>query len=765
MSKIIILDEKTANQIAAGEVIERPASVVKEMVENAIDAGATVITVEIRNGGVSYIRVTDNGWGMEDDDVEIAFERHATSKIRRIEDLDGLATMGFRGEALASIAAVSHLEVKTKAADAQHGTLLRIEGGRVLEVGQTGCPDGTTFVVKNLFFNTPARYKFLKKDSTEAGYVTDTMERLALSHPEISFKLVVNGQVQHHTPGNNDLISVIYSIYGKDTARSVIPVNYYENGMEISGYIGRPEIARGTRNWQSIFINGRFIRSRVISSALEDAYKTILMQHKFPFCVLNLKASPETFDVNVHPQKLEVRFSNDSTIYSHVFHAIKNALSSTSLLREYEDPGTSSGYPKGNGGQAAPWGNGRQTGGAGSERGHSMASSGFEGQRQQGSGISSQLFPGMRAASDAGNWSGQQGAREENNRSGAQGTRIEGSVTGESSALDRRNRPGEQFERDGSDSSGAQAVSFGRDGFAIQAANEAEKADQGSISEGSGFKTRDGIEIVADHNRTTETVNAEKVGIPPYARLKEALEMPFSITRNQHPIHGEPLPEPAAEASVQLTIGDMAADVSEGDALKIAAGAERLLQAEIVGQAFDTYIILQQGEDMLLIDQHAAHERIRYETLKDRLKRGEPVSQLLLEPVIINLSSLEMDFVRKKLADFERIGFELEEFGPATIMLRGVPDISEGFSQSDFHEVLDRWMQSSGETSGISDETLFLISCKGALKANKRLHKEEIIGLIQKLASMENPYTCVHGRPVIISLSKKELEKRFKRIV
>jgi DNA mismatch repair protein MutL len=745
MSKIIILDEKTANQIAAGEVIERPASVVKEMVENAIDAGATAITVEIRNGGVSYIRVTDNGSGMEGDDVEIAFERHATSKIRRIEDLDGLATMGFRGEALASIAAVSHLEVKTKTADAQHGTLLRIEGGRVVEVGQTGCPDGTTFVVKNLFFNTPARYKFLKKDSTEAGYVTDTMERLALSHPEISFKLVVNGQVQHHTPGNNDLISVIYSIYGKDTAKSLIPVQYYENGMAISGFIGRPEIARGTRNQQSIFINGRFIRSRVISSALEDAYKTILMQHKFPFCVLNLKASPETFDVNVHPQKLEVRFSNDSAIYSHIFHAVKNALTSTSLLREYEDPGAASELPRGSGGQAAPWENGRQSGGPGSGYGHSVmnaASSGFNSQKQQGLGVSSQLFPGMRAASDVGSRPGEQGARDENSRTWGQEVKENG------------NKSVDQVERIGVDGSGAQL-----------SREDGNRPEQEEWVEGDGFKTGDGIKAGADHTGAEMPVSTGNAGMTPHARLKEALELPFNVTRNQRPIHGEPLSEPVAETSVQISIGDMTADASESEALKVAAGAERLLQAEIVGQAFDTYIILQQGEDMLLIDQHAAHERIRYETLKDRLKRGEPVSQLLLEPVIINLSSLEMDFVRKKLTDFERIGFELEEFGPATIMLRGVPDISEGFSQADFHEVLDRWMQSPGETSGISDETLFLISCKGALKANKRLYKEEIIGLIQKLAAMENPYTCVHGRPVIISLSKKELEKRFKRIV
>ena len=337
MSKIVILDETTANQIAAGEVIERPASVVKEMVENSIDAGADVITVEIKNGGIAYIRVTDNGAGMEADDVEIAFERHATSKIRRIEDLGGLSTMGFRGEALASIVSVSHLEVTTKTEDAKNGIYMKFEGGRVAAVNQVGCPKGTSFIVRDLFYNTPARYKFLKKDSTEAGYVSDIIERLALAHPEISFKLIQNSQVQMHTPGNNDLQSVIYSIYGNEIAKKVVPVEYENEGIRTSGFTGLPEIARGSRNRQSFYINGRYIKSRMIASAIEDAYKTFLMQNKFPFCVLFIAAPPESFDVNVHPQKLEVRFSNEGAVYSSVYHAIKNALLNTSMFRSYEE--------------------------------------------------------------------------------------------------------------------------------------------------------------------------------------------------------------------------------------------------------------------------------------------------------------------------------------------------------------------------------------------------------------------------------------------
>ena len=338
MNKIVLLDEVTANQIAAGEVIERPASVVKELAENAIDAEATQITVEIRNGGISYIRITDNGAGIDGEDIEFAFERHATSKIRNIKDLDTLSTMGFRGEALASIASVSDVEVVSKTRDAQTGTKVQIKGGQVLTKTSIGSPDGTSFTVRDIFYNTPARYKFLKKDSTEAGYVSEVIIRLALANPDISFKYIQNNKLQLHTPGNNDLLSTIYSIFGKDTAKAVLPLNYENEGFKITGFIGKPEIARGNRNNQYMFLNGRYIKNPVITKSLEEAYKTILMQKKFPFAILLVETSPQNYDVNVHPQKLEVRFANDSSLFSTIYHGVKNAIIGGLEIRSFEKP-------------------------------------------------------------------------------------------------------------------------------------------------------------------------------------------------------------------------------------------------------------------------------------------------------------------------------------------------------------------------------------------------------------------------------------------
>jgi len=635
MGSIVILDENTANQIAAGEVIERPASVVKELVENSIDAGATAITVEIKNGGISYIRVTDNGCGMESDDVELAFERHATSKIRRIEDLDRLTTMGFRGEALASIAAVSRVEVRTKTASEQAGTLVALEGGKVISVSQTGCSTGTTIIVRDLFYNTPARYKFLKKDSAEAGYVSTMMVRLALAHPGISFKFVNNGQVQHHTPGNRDLISVIYSLFGSETAKAVLPVEHEESGIRISGFVGRPETARGNRNNQFFFINGRTIRNKALTAALEDAYKTLLMQNKFPFCVLHVKISPELYDVNVHPQKLEVRFSNESAVYMAVFHAVKGALSSASLIREVTSPEY-----------------------------EAQESAAFQAAPPEQVSLESQDKPAPKLPPPQ-----------------------------------RLQVPWEPSARTGA------------------------KADMVADSR---FEASEAAKPVPE------------LALPKPGQAQAPLKDLFGTGEPAEPI------EPVTERD---------------------RGAQVLREAEIIGQVFDTYIILQHGHTMYLVDQHAAHERIRYETLKKRISEGQSFSQVVMEPYIVKLSPEEYDFLFSRMADFEKAGFEIESFGPQTIIIRSVPDIPGGFALDDFHEILDRWMATAGEKSGISDEAIYMMSCKSAIKANRRMEKDEIKALIDQLLSTENPYTCVHGRPVIISISQRELEKRFKRII
>jgi DNA mismatch repair protein MutL len=664
MSKIVILDEKTANQIAAGEVIERPASVVKEMVENSIDAGASQITVEIRNGGISYIRITDNGSGMEDDDVEIAFERHATSKIRKIEDLDGLSTMGFRGEALASIASVSHLEVTTKTREAANGIILKMEGGRVISASQTGCPAGTTFIIRNLFYNTPARYKFLKKDTTEAGYVSDIMERLAMAHPEISFKFIANNQVQMHTPGNNDLLSVIYSIYGREIAKSVLSLNYENEGYALSGYVGRPEISRGTRGRQSIFINGRYIKSPVVTNALEEAYKTLLMQNKFPFCVLLINTSPEAFDVNVHPQKLEVRFSNESALYSTIYHGVKNALLGTSLIRNFQTEETAEPAEK------------TKTGISDSSRNIKVVPS-TEPEKME-------------------NTSGSGGLPKQSNLF-------------ESAYI---------------------------------------RSEQQAAASGLDSKIRDSLSDFQISRQTYNTYEAD---------------MPKSVQEPQPVIEHEPQPVIEQEPQPEIEhepLQESYVPVSKSESLR------QLSEASIVGQAFDTYIILQNGDNLFIIDQHAAHERIRYETLKLRLSKEESFSQVVMEPFIIRLSMKEFNFVMHRLDSFQKLGFDVEAFGPCTVILRSIPDFYDSsFTTGDFQDILDRWLQSNIQDNGISEETIYMMSCKGAIKANRTLSKEEINGLVESLCTMENPYTCVHGRPVIITLNKKEFEKKFKRIV
>ncbi len=589
--------------------------------------------MEIKNGGISYIRVTDNGNGIEKDDLEFAFERHATSKIRRIEDLDGLSTMGFRGEALASIASVSQLEVTSKTEEATTGTTLKMEGGRVIAVNQAGSPKGTSFIVRNLFYNTPARYKFLKKDTTEAGYISDIIQRLALANPGISFKFIQNNQTQLHTPGNHDLLSVIYSVFGKDIAKSVLPVKYETEGFILEGFIGKAEIARGNRNNQSVFLNGRYIRSKVITKALEDAYKTMLMQNKFPFCVLLLKCSPESYDVNVHPQKLEVRFANENSVYSTIYQGVKGTLLGEPEIREFE-PNTDETRIKYN--------------------------------------VPTNIVPRVFDV-------------------------IKKMPPKDDTPLPKQSTLFDSLP---------------------EKTNQTENQDY-NISDEISQKFEKRPQYYADSKTIEEGKVAQET-------------VPFEETK-----------QTTENASMQ-----------------------ELLNTSIVGQAFDTYILLQGGNNLYIIDQHAAHERIRYETIKLRRAKNESFSQIILEPIIIKLTANEYDFVMEKQTAFQSLGFEIEAFGSNTVIVRSIPDFFDSsFSISDFNEILDRWIQTGSTQSDISDEALYMISCKGALKANRTLSKEEIHGLVESLCAMENPYTCVHGRPVILTMEKKEFEKRFKRIV
>lgn len=600
MGNIIILDENTANKIAAGEVVERPASVIKELVENSIDAGAVSITVEIKNGGISMLKVTDNGCGMLEDDVEIAFERHATSKIRNADDLDKISSMGFRGEALASIAAVSSVQLVTRTPGSNQGTRIAVTGGRVVEVKPTGCPAGTAITVRDLFFNTPARFKFLKKDTTEAGYVSDIIGRIAIGNSHISFKLTSNGTTVLHTPGNSDQRSAIFSIYGREVSKAVNTIDYDDGRFKITGFAGKPEIARSSRTYQSIYINRRFIKSKTIGSAIDEAYNTFLMKNKYAFVVLNIELNPTLVDINVHPSKMEVKFSNEQDVFKAVYNAISNSL-------------------------------------------------------QQQSGIMN-VQPETKDTWDRGT----------------------GSLSHHKKEWDKEPVP---------------------------------------LSDHKGDYTQ---VIINTMGRESEDY------VP---RVSESKPEKYILPAQQD---------------------------------------KRLLrEAKFIGQVFSTYILLQQDDDLILVDQHAAHERIMYEEMKTRYERNEPISQFLISPVSIELTFQELDYLKEHSSFFNRLGFEYEDFGTNSVILRAVPTEKETCSIRElFMEVLDFLMKNGRNKSSMpAEETLYMMACKAAVKANNVLQEPEVRILLDRLSIVENPYTCPHGRPSAIKLRKYELEKMFKRIV
>lgn len=682
MGKIIILDENTANKIAAGEVIEKPASVIKELVENSIDAGADNISVEIRNGGISFIRVTDNGSGLEEDDVELAFERHATSKIRRADDLESIKSMGFRGEALASIAAVSDVQLTTRVRDAVQGVSIEVRGGGLVGIKPAGCPVGTTITVRELFFNTPARYKFLKKDTTEAAYVADIMSRIALGYPDISFRLTSNGSAVLHTPGNGDLKSVIFSIYGADTAKRLLRVEYKDERVKIDGYVGSAETARSNRNQQLFYINGRTIRSKTITSALDAAYQTFLMKNKYAFAVLDIRINPASVDVNVHPSKMEVKFSNEQDIYRAVYHAVNGALLSQSSVRTLPSSGT--------------WA------GGGYEMSGQQARSGSAGK------AAFRLNEDMKA-------------RPAYQQQDFEWVRKE---------LDRKR---------------AEAVS---DTGAGQAA--AEVTDAAAKTPDAAVKTQDSAARAQDSTEKAPAIyeeNGNAVNTLVAERGPEDMNTPV----DKHT-------EIADGAENTLKSGKTPGKVELADIFS---------NIRIVGQIFTTYIILEGPDELYLLDQHAAHERIRYEELRKKYTGNTPFSQMLLSVMTVEMSAAEYQFAISETQFFARLGFTYESFGTNVLLLRSVPFTADGVNISElFLDILDFVMSGSGQDKSlIADEALYRMACRSAVKANKKLDTKEIEALLSELSNIENPFTCPHGRPAILRLRRYELEKLFKRIV
>ena len=633
MRKIAVLDQNTIDKIAAGEVVERPASVVKELVENAIDAGATAITVEIKEGGISFIRVTDNGEGITKEQVPLAFLRHATSKITQADDLLQITSLGFRGEALSSISAVSQMEIITKTPEALMGIRYIIEGGQEKTLEDVGAPNGTTMLVRNLFFNTPARKKFLKTAMTEAGYVSSYMEQLALSHHNISFKYMVNGQLRLHTSGNANLKDVIYGIYGRDITRELLPVHYEVSGICISGFIGKPTIARGNRNFENYYINGRYVKSKLLMKAIEEAYKPYMMQHKYPFVCLQYDIHGEDVDVNVHPTKMEVRFQNQSAIYNATYDVIVDTLSGKEMIPEVS--------------------------------------------------LQSQKTEAVNKA-------------------------------------EKKAVP-EPFE-------------------------------QNRILEEKAVYEPVGLRPAAVETRK----QAEPVKQPESVKQPELVKQPEPVKRPQPLKQTEPVKQVQASQVQQLELFD-----------NKLLSKEARIHHRIIGQLFDTYWLVEYDNKFYIIDQHAAHEKVLYERFLKEFANREILSQMISPPALVSLNLQESNLLKAHIETFRQFGFEISEFGGKEYSIHAVPANIYGISVQEFFiQILDSLEQEyTLKTPDILAERIATAACKAAVKGNNRLSVKEADALIDELLSLENPYNCPHGRPTIISMTKYELEKKFKRIV
>lgn len=679
MSKIQVLDQVTIDKIAAGEVVERPASVVKELVENAIDAKAAAVTVEIKEGGISFMRIADNGCGIDREDVAGAFLRHSTSKIRNAEDLEHISSLGFRGEALSSIAAVSQVELITKTPEDSFGTRYRISGGKEEGMEEIGAPDGTTFLVRQLFYNVPARRKFLKTAMTEAGHVNDLMTRMALSHPHISFQFINNGQSKLHTSGNGNLRDVIYHIYGRDIAANLLKVDYEKNGIRMTGYIGAPLISRGNRNFESYFINGRYVKSSIIYKAIEDAYKDFTMQHKYPFTVLHIEVVGEEVDVNVHPTKMEVRFHNQQLVYNSIYEAIDRALHEKELI-----PEVSIDVPK-------------------------VPSQPKEEPKQQ---EKPQEQPKRQVR-----------LQEESKHQVTPREESKHQVTPQEEPKKKAPLPvtpkGASDERD-------------IDYFMEQ------------------MKKR--VMSYHQQNSSAEVKGKSEIFKPQIQadRVKEAA-ISYQAEKKEAPV------ETKSEKPEQLTLFD-------GKLLD----KEEKADYTLIGQVFDTYWLVEFDNSLYIIDQHAAHERVLYEKTLREMKTREFTSQLISPPIILNLTMQEAELLQTYMDQFTRIGFEFEEFGQDSYAVRSVPANLFGIAKKELlMEMIDSLSEEvhRRQSSELIDEKIASMSCKAAVKGNMRLSAQEVDALIGELLKLDNPYHCPHGRPTIISMSKRELEKKFKRIV
>ena len=687
---IHVLDSRTIDRIAAGEVVERPASVVKELVENAIDAGSTAITVEAKEGGIEFIRVTDNGCGIEREQLPTAFLRHATSKIEDADDLNHIASLGFRGEALSSIAAVSRVEIITKRKENLTGTRMVLEGAREQSIDEIGAPDGTTFLMRNLFFNTPVRRKFLKQPATEGSYITDLMEHLALSRPDISFKFVLGNQTRFHTSGNGDLREVIYRIYGREIAAELVPIQMEENGIKVEGYLGKPVLVRSNRNFEIYFINGRFIRSCVIAKAIEEGYKQYLMQHKFPLCVLHITMDTETVDVNVHPSKMDVRFSDGMAFARMLSEKIATTLRNREMIPDASLEDEKSIQKKEQEDRKASW------------KEHTPEV--FEKKREESYRV-------MEAAKYE--------AVPKDRREFIQKPIWQETHAGIQTSLRKPEPVREQTE------------------------------EQPAAPVAAPEPKEDDFFVEAEPLKPT---SLEPVICPETAEVMEAVD---GI--------------PAEKQPSAMDMEPVVKDVQQMNLFE-----EKLLSVQnrsryrIIGQVFDTYWLIQFEDKLFIIDQHAAHEKVKYERLMKQFHEKSVVSQRLMPPIIVSLTGQEESVLHTYEDAFAQLGFEIEAFGGNEYALRSVPVDLYGCSERElFLAVLDELSQETGNRGSfqVIEEKIASMSCKAAVKGNNRLSLQEAEQLIDELLTLDNPYNCPHGRPTIITMTETDLEKKFKRIV
>ncbi len=762
MKEITLLSQDTIDKIAAGEVVERPSSVVKELVENAVDAGANAVTVEIRDGGTSLIRITDNGSGIPKEQVQIAYMRHATSKIRQVEDLLTSGTLGFRGEALSSIAAVSQVEMITKTAGSLTGVRYVIEGGVEKEMEEIGAPEGTTFLVHNLFYNTPVRKKFLKSASAEAGYVSELMERLALSHPNIAFKFINNRDTRLHTSGNHNLRDIIYSIYGREIASNLLKVDADFGNIRISGFIGKPVVSRGNRNYENYFVNERYVKSGIIAKAIEDAYKAFMMSHRYPFTVLMIQIDTDEVDVNVHPQKLEVRFANQQEIYERVNQTVKEALLGKELIPEFSIDGPAASEKKSEHSQEKP----------------DRTVKTYSGKKEQANRQDRPIrYPEpfevtrSRILSEADSPYSVNYPQKDHRQAVMKA--VTGSLSADGSTV--RSSTEETAEKTGA----APALPEAADSevrsteVTVNTANpSAEAVQQAGTDEGSTINPKAETDQKAETEQKTgseQNAEADCKGNPNAGA--ESMETSDAETRPESAVRAETaaqeaVREDAEKLRLEQESRRQTAEQMELFQNKLLAEESRS-KHKLVGQVFDTYWIVEFEDKMYLIDQHAAHEKVMYERLMKQYREKRQTSQMITPPVIVTLSLQEEELLRRNLGSFEAVGFEISPFGGREYSISAVPDNLYGLdSRSLFLEILDGLSGVSGKASDeMICEKIASMSCKAAVKGNSRMSFAEADALISELLTLENPYNCPHGRPTIISMTKYELEKKFKRVV